>query len=511
MPIKQSGSNYKGLCPFHGEKTPSFHISSSKQIYKCFGCGEGGDVINFVMKMENLDFIDAVKLLANKCGIEINTNMNEEDKLRMEKSKKYQDIHLEAARFYFANLLKGKNPGYDYLRKRGLSDKIIKRFGLGYSLYSWNSLMDYLLSIGYEKKDLVKSGLVTHKENGDKYYDKFRNRVMFPIFDYRGNVIGFGGRVLDDSMPKYLNSPDTILFNKRYNLYGLNYAKKSIKNDTLILVEGYMDLISLVEYGIEIVVATLGTALKNDITRYELQKETLKLQLAKVQDTRKIMNHQLVTTLHLPAGTEIVPDSTLLNEEVTALAENDWQMMASQSNVGLQQAQLAMKMNEQKVKLERSELLPKIALVAGEHLDGPITIEVPVLDNNFNYWYVGVGIKYNLSSLFKNNKKVRQAKLNVRRAQEEYSLAQEQIENGVQANYVNFLTSFTDLRTQEKSVELADQNYNVTSNRYKNDLALLTDMLDASNMKLSADLGLVNARINLIYSYYKMKYITHTL
>ena len=256
---------------------------------------------------------------------------------------------------------------------------------------------------------------------------------------------------------------------------------------------------------------TQGTALKNDITRYELQKETLKLQLAKVQDTCKIMNHQLVTTLHLPAGTEIVPDSTLLDEEVKALAENDWQMMAAQSNVGLQQAQLSVQMSEQKVKLERSELLPKIALVAGEHLDGPITIEVPVLDNNFNYWYVGVGIKYNLSSLFKNNKKVRQAKLNARRAQEEYLLAQEQIENGVQANYVNFLTSFTDLRTQEKSVELADQNYNVISNRYKNDLALLTDMLDASNMKLSADLGLVNARINLIYSYYKMKYITHTL
>ena len=254
-----------------------------------------------------------------------------------------------------------------------------------------------------------------------------------------------------------------------------------------------------------------GLAIKNDITRYELQKETLKLQLAKVQDACKIMNHQLVTTLHLPAGTEIIPDSTLLDEEVKALAENDWQLLASQSNVGLQQAQLAMKMSEQKVKLERSELLPKIALVAGEHLDGPITIEVPVLDNNFNYWYVGVGIKYNLSSLFKNNKKVRQAKLNMRKAQEEYSLAQEQIENGVQANYVNFLTSFTDLRTQEKSVELANQNYDVTSNRYKNDLALLTDMLDASNMKLSADLGLVNARINVVYSFYKMKYITHTL
>lgn len=216
------------------------------------------------MKIENLDFMEAVKLLAEKNGIEFKTNLSEADKKKMEEIKLMQDIHLKAARFYFSNLINSKNAGYDYLRKRGLSDKIIKRFGLGYSLYSWNSLMDYLLSIGYEKKDLVKSGLVTHKENGDKYYDKFRNRVMFPIFDYRGNVIGFGGRVLDDSMPKYLNSPDTILFNKRYNLYGLNYAKKSIKNDTLILVEGYMDLISLVEYGVENVVATLGTALTNE-------------------------------------------------------------------------------------------------------------------------------------------------------------------------------------------------------------------------------------------------------
>ena len=281
-------------------------------------------------------------------------------------------------------------------------------------------------------------------------------------------------------------------------------------NNQIQVLQKNLDLTEQVIHNME-ARRTQGTALKNDITRYELQKETLKLQLAKVQDACKIINHQLVTTLHLPAGTEIVPDSTLLDEEVKALAENDWQLLATQSNVGLQQAQLAIQMNKQKVKLERSELLPKIALVAGEHLDGPITIEVPVLDNNFNYWYVGVGIKYNLSSLFKNNKKVRQAKLNMRKAQEEYSLAQEQIENSVQANYVNFLTSFTDLRTQEKSVELANQNYNVTSNRYKNDLALLTDMLDASNMKLSADLGLVNARINVVYSYYKMKYITHTL
>ena len=262
--LKSSGSNYSGLCPFHNEKTGSFHVNQKKQIYKCFGWGEGGDVINFVMKIENLDFIDAIKLLAQKNGIEFKTNLSEADKAKMESIKLMQDIHLQAARFYFANLTKSKNAGYDYLKRRGLSDKTIKKFGLGYSIYSWNSLMDYLLSIGYEKKDLVKSGLVTHKEDDNKYYDRFRNRVMFPIFDYRGNVIGFGGRVLDDSLPKYLNSPDSLIFNKRFNLYGLNYAKKSIKNDTLILVEGYMDLISLYEHGIENVVATLGTALTNE-------------------------------------------------------------------------------------------------------------------------------------------------------------------------------------------------------------------------------------------------------
>lgn len=259
--IKPSGTNYKGLCPFHGEKTPSFYINTSKQIYKCFGCGEGGDVINFVMRIENLDFMDAVKLLADRCGIEINTQVDESTKERIEKSKKFQDIHVEAARFYFSNLIKTKNPGYEYLRKRGLDDKIIKKFGLGYSLDSWNSLMNYLISIGYKNEDLIECGLFGYKSETKKIYDKFRNRVMFPIFDYRGNVIGFGGRVLDDSLPKYLNSPDTLIFNKRQNLYGLNFARKEIKDRSIILVEGYMDLISLYQYGIKNVVATLGTAL----------------------------------------------------------------------------------------------------------------------------------------------------------------------------------------------------------------------------------------------------------
>ncbi len=254
-----------------------------------------------------------------------------------------------------------------------------------------------------------------------------------------------------------------------------------------------------------------GTVLKNDITRYELQKEQLNLQLTRTKDARKIANHQLVTTLHLPEGTEIRPDTTLLKQQILTLTEEEWQEMAATNNITLKQAQTAIQMNEQKVKQERAERLPHISIIAAEHLDGPVTIEVPALDNNFNYWYVGVGITYNLSSLFKNNRKMKQARLHVRQTQEQHQLAQEQIENMVQEGYVNFLTAFTDLRTQENSVRLADENYNVTDNRYKNEMALLTDMLDASNMKLSADLGLVNARINIIYNYYKMKYITHTL
>ena len=254
-----------------------------------------------------------------------------------------------------------------------------------------------------------------------------------------------------------------------------------------------------------------GTVLKNDITRYELQKEQLNLQLSRGKDARKIANHQLVTILHLPEGTEIAPDTSLLEQQILTLTEDEWQDMAGTNNILLKQTQAAIQMNEQKVKQERSERLPHISIVAAEHLDGPITIEVPVLDNNFNYWYIGIGVKYNLSSLFKNNKKLKQARLNVRQAQERYQLAQEQVENAVQEGYVNFLTAFTDLRTQENSVRLADENYNVTENRYKNEMALLTDMLDASNMKLTADLGLANARINILYNYYKMKYITHTL
>ena len=302
--------------------------------------------------------------------------------------------------------------------------------------------------------------------------------------------------------------------------------QKNVQEIRFMLVGNYLDLYKLdnqmkvLEKNIgltEQVIANMkarreqGTVLKNDITRYELQREQLKLQLSRVADMRKIANHQLATTLHLPEGTVISPDTTLLEQQITALTENDWQQAAKANNIDLKQAQASISMNEQKVRQERAELLPHIAIVAEEHLDGPVTIEVPALDNNFNYWYIGIGIKYNLSSLFKNNRRMKQARLNVRRAREQHELAQEQVNNAVQAGYVNFLTAFTDLRTQENSVKLADENYAVTSHRYKNEMALLTGMLDASNTKLGADLDLVNARINVVYNFYKMKYITHTL
>lgn len=254
-----------------------------------------------------------------------------------------------------------------------------------------------------------------------------------------------------------------------------------------------------------------GTVLKNDITRYELQRETLDLQLTRLRNAGKILNFQLVTTLHLPEDTIILPDSTILSSNTSVAGEQYWQDQASAANIDLMQSELGVKMKEQNLRIERSARLPKIALVAGDHLDGPITIEVPVLNNNFNWWYVGIGVEYDLSSLFRSRNKIRQARTEVRRAEENHTLAQEHVKTAVEAGYIDFMTSFSDLRTQEKSVELADQNYAVVKNRYENDLALLTDMLDASNMKLSADLALENARINVVYSYYKMKYLSHTL
>lgn len=258
--LKRSGRNYIGLCPFHNDKSPSFSVSQDKQIYKCFSCGEAGNVITFVMKQKNMDFVEALKFLAERANIPLEIGDQESTELSKRKELLYK-VNVETGRFFFANLMKNRI-SKEYFLNRGIKESTIKRFGLGYANDSWNNLLYHLKSKGYKDDLLIDAGLVLKSEKKGTLYDRFRNRVMFPVFDVRGKVIGFGGRVLDDSKPKYLNSPETILFHKGVNLYGLNFAVKGkIEDRTIIIVEGYMDCISLHQYGITNAVASLGTAL----------------------------------------------------------------------------------------------------------------------------------------------------------------------------------------------------------------------------------------------------------
>ena len=259
VPLTRKGNNLWGLCPFHGEKTPSFSVSPDKQIYHCFGCGKGGGVINFVMEIENLPFPDAVRLLANRVGLEVPEERGNADFRK--KRERLLALNKEAARFFHARLQAPEGrAGAEYLfGKRKLSRGTVTRFGLGMAPEGWDHLITAMAQKGYEKVELLECGLVVKGQNG-RVYDRFRNRVMFPIIDLRGDVIGFGGRVLDDSTPKYLNSPDTPVFNKGRNLFALNIAKKS-RLGRIILTEGYMDTISLHQAGFDCAVASLGTAL----------------------------------------------------------------------------------------------------------------------------------------------------------------------------------------------------------------------------------------------------------
>ena len=258
-----------------------------------------------------------------------------------------------------------------------------------------------------------------------------------------------------------------------------------------------------------------GTVLKNDITRYELQLQSLELSKTQTDDAQKIIRHQLSTTIHLPEGENFEVDTQSLEEEGMALkalaSEELWQRTAAENNIGIRQASLATEVSEQKVRNARAASRPSVAVVAENNLTGPYTSDLIPKNANVNVWFVGIGVKYSLSSIWKNKHTIRKARHENTQARESVQLAREGIENGVQAGYTNLLTSAVEVSTQEKQVELADQNYEVVKNRYDNDLALLTDMLDASNMKFSADMALVNARINMLYNYFKLKYITNTL
>lgn len=260
--LKRSGRNYFGLCPFHNEKSPSFSVSPDKQIFHCFGCGVGGNVFHFVMKIENISFVESVQMLADRAGINLPTSTNYEDEKIAKLKAKVYDVNQFTAEYYHKNLYRPESKaGQEYIKKRKLDNNTLKSFMIGFS-GQFDELYKALRKEGFEDEEILASGLVNKSREG-MYIDRYRNRVMFPIQDVRNRVIAFGGRVLDDSKPKYINSPENIVYSKGRNLFGLNVAKKNNPGmmKRLLIVEGYMDAISLFQRGITNVVASLGTAL----------------------------------------------------------------------------------------------------------------------------------------------------------------------------------------------------------------------------------------------------------
>lgn len=259
---KKSAQNYFGLCPFHSEKTPSFSVSPQKQIYYCFGCHKGGNVINFLMEIEKIGYLDAIKMLAEKSGVKIPESEDKEYRERVQLEKILYEANTEAARYYYKNLI--SDFGFharEYLRKRGIENKTVKKFGLGYALNEWDGLYNHLKLSGYEDEIIFMTGLFKKRDKEDKgMYDLLRNRIIFPIFDYLGRVVAFGGRVMDDSLPKYINSPETKIYIKGKHLYGYHIAKSSARS-RLVVVEGYLDAIAIHQAGMDNAVASLGTAL----------------------------------------------------------------------------------------------------------------------------------------------------------------------------------------------------------------------------------------------------------
>ncbi len=262
--LKRSGKNFIGLCPFHSEKTPSFTVNPEKKLFKCFGCGEGGTVFNFIMKHESVDFVEAVKLVANRASIDLSYLENKKNYYSTTEKQQLLNLTDIAAKYYHNNLCQREcgKIARDYLAKRRINNQSIKNFCLGYALDDWCSLIKICKERGISEGLLEKVGLVVARKEGNGYYDRFRNRLMFPIFNARKQVVGFGGRTLDNSLPKYLNSPETLLFNKGDNLYGIELAKNAIiKKNKVILMEGYTDVIMAHQHGIDWSVAVLGTAI----------------------------------------------------------------------------------------------------------------------------------------------------------------------------------------------------------------------------------------------------------
>lgn len=290
VPIKRKGVNYQGLCPFHNEKTPSFSVSPSKQIFHCFGCGVGGNVFKFVMDIENLNFIEAVEKLAKRAGVQLpEKELSAGEKRLLQRNERFYQINELTGKYYHKVLTDSKwgKVYLDYLTERGMGQEVIEKFGLGACQTGWDGLYRFLLSREVAPEEMLTLGLVLSRKEGNGYYDRFRERLMFPIRDERGRVVAFGGRVVekDGSPQKYMNSPDTPLFNKGKHLYGLDVAKSNIRGkDLAVVVEGYMDVISCHQYGVNYAVAPLGTAFTNDQAKL-LMRSTYQVAIAFDGDT----------------------------------------------------------------------------------------------------------------------------------------------------------------------------------------------------------------------------------
>ena len=265
VPLKKAGANYAACCPFHNEKSPSFTVSQSKQFYHCFGCGAHGTAIGFVMEHAGMGFVDAIEELARSIGVEVPREAQVPGQVQHKVAPDLYEVMQAATRFY-REQLKLSDRAIEYLKKRGLSGEIAARFGIGYAPEAWQNLSG--ITTSYQEASLLETGLVIEGDS-DKRYDRFRDRIMFPIVNARGQVIGFGGRILDSGEPKYLNSPETVLFEKGHELYGLYQSQKAIRaKQQVVVVEGYMDVVALAQHGVEYAVATLGTA----TTPYHVQK-----------------------------------------------------------------------------------------------------------------------------------------------------------------------------------------------------------------------------------------------
>lgn len=333
--LKRSGKNYSGLCPFHKEKTPSFTANQEKQFYYCFGCGAGGNALGFLMEYENLNFPEAVEELAKTAGMEVPRDDSPQQQQKDQHLKKLYDLLNEAGAFYESCLKQhhDKQDAVNYLKSRGLTGQIAKAFGIGFAPSGWDNLLNHLGKDDQQQKLLEESGLLIHNEERDSRYDRFRNRIMFPIRDQRGRTIGFGGRVLGDDKPKYLNSPETPTFHKSRELYGLYEARKHSNSlERLLIVEGYMDVVGLAQYGIHYAVATLGTAttaqhlerlfkmvpevifcFDGDSAGREAASRALKTTLPVIEDGKE------ARFLFLPEGED--PDSLVRQEGESAFTE----------------------------------------------------------------------------------------------------------------------------------------------------------------------------------------------